>query len=318
MSRIGVVIPFFQRTPGLLARTLQSIVTQRTDSELMVVLVDDASPFPPDQALAGLPPFHGEVVLRRQPNAGPAAARNTGLETLHGQVDHVAFLDSDDVWAPGHLERAERALAAGADFYFADFQRPGRTQTEFQRHGLTGRFTQTVAGCPDILEHTGDLIDTLLRFHIGTGTVVYNHAKFADLRFPTDYRNAHEDTLLWLAIARRAQRVMLSEACIMRCDVGVNVYAGAGWGKPQELCRLRDEVAFFAQVIAEYPLTAPLQALMQERRAANRADAARAIVHQATHGFSGWACLRRYLAMDPAILLLLPGTIGRVLATRLP
>ncbi len=317
MSRIGVIVPFYQRTPGLLARTMQSIVTQRVDSELLVVLVDDTSPVPPEPELAGLPAFRGEIVARRQPNAGPGAARNTGLEMLHGQVDHVAFLDSDDVWAPGHLERAERALAAGAEFYFADYRRANMAQTEFQRHGLIGRFTQPVPGSPDILEHTGDLIDTLLRFHIGTGTVVYDHRKFADLRFPTDYRNAHEDTLMWLAIARRARCVMFSEACVMQCDVGVNVYAASGWGSPQELCGLRDEVAFCAQVMAECPLSPALLALMRQRRAGNRADAARTLVHQAARGFPGWACARRYLAEDPSVLLLVPGTVVRALAKRL-
>jgi succinoglycan biosynthesis protein ExoW len=271
---------------------------------------------PPEPELAGLPSFRGELVVKRQPNAGPAVARNTALEALNGQVDHVGFLDSDDVWAPGHLERAERALAAGAEFYFADYQRANVAQTEFQRHGLIGRFTQSVAGSPDILEHTGDLIDTLLRFHIGTGTVMYDHRSFADLRFPTAYRNAHEDTLMWLAIARRAHRVMFSEACVMQCDVGVNVYAGSGWASPHELCRLRDEVAFYAQVMAECPLSSAMRGLLRQRRAGNRADAARALVHQATHGFPGFECARRYLAEDPAVLLLLPGTVARAVAKR--
>jgi succinoglycan biosynthesis protein ExoW len=316
VTRIGVVVPFYQRTPGLLAQTVRSIVEQCTTAELLIVVVDDASPIPAEPELAGLPAFRGEISLIRQANAGPGAARNTALDALDGKVDLMSFLDSDDVWLHGHLDRAERAMAAGADFYFADYQRAGEAQTEFQRHGLVGRFTQHVAGQPDILEHTGDAIDTLLRFHVGTGAIVYDYRRFADLRFPTTFRNAHEDTLLWLAIASRARRVMLSEACVMQCDVGVNVYAASGWGSPRELCRLRDEVAFCDQVMAEYPLSPALRGLMLQRRAGSRVDAARSLLHQATHGFPGRDCLRRYLAEDPSVLLLLPWVMVRALARR--
>jgi hypothetical protein len=104
---------------------------------------------------------------------------------------------------------------------------------------------------------------------------------------------------------------MFSEVCVMQCDVGVNVYAGSGWGSPQALCRWRDEVAFCAQVLAEYELGAALRALMVQRRAANRVGAARALVHQAAHGFPGWRCVRRYLADDPGVLLLVPRVVAR-------
>jgi succinoglycan biosynthesis protein ExoW len=316
MTRIGVVVPFYQRRPGLLAQTMRSIVEQRTASELQIVVVDDSSPTPLEPELAGLPGFRGELQLIRQANAGPGAARNAALDALHGTVDLMSFLDSDDVWVQGHLDRAERAMAAGADFYFADYQRAGVAQTEFQHYGLIGRFTQQVPGNPDILEHTGDPIDTLLRFHVGTGAIVYDNHRFAGLRFPTTYRNAHEDTLLWLAIASQARRVMLSEACVMQCDVGVNVYAASGWGSPQELCRFCDELAFCDQVMAEYSLSDSLRALMMQRRASVRTDAARAMMHQATHLFPGWRCLRRYLTADPSVLLLLPKVMRRALARR--
>ena len=121
---------------------------------------------------------------------------------------------------------------------------------------------------------------------------------------------------MWLTIARRARRVMFSEACVMQCDVGVNVYAGSGWASTQELCRLRDEVAFYRQVLVEYPLSGVMRTLMCQRRSGNRADAARALVHQATHGFPGFTCVRRYLAEDPAVLLLVPGAVARAVAKR--
>jgi succinoglycan biosynthesis protein ExoW len=316
VSRIGVVVPFYQRNPGLLALTMRSIVEQRTASELDIVVVDDDSPTPAEPELAGLPEFRGEIRLIRQANAGPGAARNTALDALCGKVDHMSFLDSDDVWNAGHLDRAERAMAAGADFYFADYQRANLAQTEFQRHGLAGQYTQQLRGQPDIIEHTGDPIDTLLRYHVGTGTVVYDYRKFPTVRFPREYRNAHEDTLFWLTLAAGAQRVMLSEQCVMQCGVGVNIYTSTGWESTGALCKLRDEYAFCRQVMTEYPLSALQRAHMTKQLKGVRSVAAASLLYQARRGFPGRTCVRRYLAEDPAILGRIPLTLARVLWRR--
>jgi teichuronic acid biosynthesis glycosyltransferase TuaG len=42
-------------------------------------------------------------------NSGPAYARMIGVQAA--QTEWIAFLDSDDVWAPNHLENASRIIA---------------------------------------------------------------------------------------------------------------------------------------------------------------------------------------------------------------
>ena len=83
---------------------LETIRGQRYD-QLEAVLIDDGS----EDDLAGLaahaPPF---VRYVRQAQRGPAAARNLGLRVSSG--DLIAFLDLDDLWAPGHLSRCAAAL----------------------------------------------------------------------------------------------------------------------------------------------------------------------------------------------------------------
>jgi glycosyltransferase involved in cell wall biosynthesis len=60
------------------------------------------------------------VVYVRQPNAGPALARNTGFAASHGR--YVCFLDSDDSWTAGTPQRLVDQLDAHPDIaaVFAD------------------------------------------------------------------------------------------------------------------------------------------------------------------------------------------------------
>ena len=72
----AVVIPAY-RAAGTLAHALDSVMAQ-TLPPRQVVVVDDGSPDGEDLAriVAG---YRGKVVLVRQANAGPAAARNAGV-----------------------------------------------------------------------------------------------------------------------------------------------------------------------------------------------------------------------------------------------
>lgn len=94
---VSVIIPVFRRQePGVAA--LRSVLAQ-TGVDLEVVLVDDGSPEP--FALPADLKDHPAIRLIRQPNGGPAAARNCGIGAARG--DWIAFLDSDDLWRPGKL-----------------------------------------------------------------------------------------------------------------------------------------------------------------------------------------------------------------------
>src|SRR5690606_19333191 len=118
------------RTPGLLNRALRSIATQKGAHSFHVYVVDDSSPVPADGELAGLgEDFTRNIAILRQPNGGPGAARNLALDKMADDTAFVAFLDSDDAWTSNHLNNAAAAFAAGADFYFADYQREEDAQS---------------------------------------------------------------------------------------------------------------------------------------------------------------------------------------------
>lgn len=119
--RVSVVIPLYNKAPYI-GRALDSVAAQDfTDFELIVV--DDGS----TDGGAEIAEGYGDARVRlvRQPNAGPGAARNRGIEEARGAI--IAFLDADDEWLPGYLAEGVRLLdesggeaAAATSCYFAE------------------------------------------------------------------------------------------------------------------------------------------------------------------------------------------------------
>ena len=97
MPTVSVVIPTYNRARWL-GDALRSVL-QQSHPPLEILVVDDGS----TDDTAGLCAQMGPLVRHiPQAHAGAAAARNRGLHEARGE--YVAFLDSDDLWAPRKLE----------------------------------------------------------------------------------------------------------------------------------------------------------------------------------------------------------------------
>ncbi len=106
--KVGVVIPAYN-CGAELERALASLMAQ-TYSSFRFIVVDDGS----DDDLAPTVARFGECgACIRQPQAGPAAARNHALRLL--DTDYIAFLDADDEWLPAKLERQMAFMEAHPD-----------------------------------------------------------------------------------------------------------------------------------------------------------------------------------------------------------
>lgn len=102
---VSVVIPVFNRA-RLVLRAIGSVLAQ-TFEDFELVVVDDAS----TDGLAGALALirHPALrIIRHADRRGAGAARNTGVSASRGNL--VAFLDSDDTWAPQKLERQLAAM----------------------------------------------------------------------------------------------------------------------------------------------------------------------------------------------------------------
>jgi succinoglycan biosynthesis protein ExoW len=95
MFRTNIIIPFWQHDSGILPVAVDSVLAQ-DDGEILVTVIDDGSPVSARAELAAAVAKDAPVVIIEQPNAGPGAARNRGLDETPAEVEYIAFLDSDD------------------------------------------------------------------------------------------------------------------------------------------------------------------------------------------------------------------------------
>lgn len=119
MSLISVVVPSYNRA-SMVRRCYDSVVAQK-HRPLEFLLADDASTDNTAAVTAALPPASGVTVryLCQPQNTGVSAARNMALHAAQGEL--IAFLDSDDVWFPTHLEKLMDAMErTGADVVFSN------------------------------------------------------------------------------------------------------------------------------------------------------------------------------------------------------
>jgi glycosyltransferase involved in cell wall biosynthesis len=99
---VTVVIATYDRS-ALARRLLEQLDAQTLDpSRYEVIVVDDGSKTDVRRALADVRPRYA-LRIERQANAGPAAARQRGVELARGEI--VVFLDDDMSVLPDFLER---------------------------------------------------------------------------------------------------------------------------------------------------------------------------------------------------------------------
>jgi succinoglycan biosynthesis protein ExoW len=246
---ITIVIPYFQRSAGILRKALASIAAQQgCPMPMHVLVVDDASPVSAaDEVAAVNMPASISIQVIRQENSGPGAARNTGLDAAPASTQYVAFLDSDDEWSTDHLARAIAALQLGYNFYFANFYQLGQVVGAFERANRiqVNQHQKLQAKLVDIYAYRGNLFDQVLRGNvIGTSTVVYCWLTFSKIRFQVNFQSAGEDYLFWMALAIQSAKTTFSTKIETTYGKGVNIYAGAGWGTASHLQRIHDEIKF--------------------------------------------------------------------------
>jgi succinoglycan biosynthesis protein ExoW len=202
--RLAVIIPFFQRKPGILARALRSVGQQKIPDGWVVevIVVDDGSPCPAEGEIGNLT-FDGPLRLKviKQEHGGVAAARNRALDEADKDTALIAFLDSDDTWPATHLQRMIRALT-DYDFCFTDSRRIGHYESYLRQYASeTGRYIALAEKKNDFSVIAPEQFVALMlkEFPAQASMVAYKLSIAPHLRFDTRLKAAGEDLLFFVA-----------------------------------------------------------------------------------------------------------------------
>src|ERR1700691_1503329 len=106
IPEVSVIIPTHNRR-AMVRDAIASVLAQR-DASFELIVVDDGSTDRTSDMLASV----DGVTAARTEHRGVAAARNHGVEMAHAPL--IAFLDSDDLWAPD--DKLRRQLAFMREF----------------------------------------------------------------------------------------------------------------------------------------------------------------------------------------------------------
>lgn len=161
-------------------------VRRQTMAEWEVLVVDDASADGSADLVEKTAALDQRIRLIRLPDkVGPGGARNVGIREARGR--YIAFLDSDDCWQPGKLERQLAFMVdRDAAFSFTAMER-------IDEHGRHLAWT----GVPERVDYS----EMLRTNYVGCSTAMYDTSVLGRVEMPLIRRR--QDYALWLRLLRQ-------------------------------------------------------------------------------------------------------------------
>jgi glycosyltransferase involved in cell wall biosynthesis len=258
--RVSVIVPAYNYG-RYLEDALRSILTQSFD-DLEVHVIDDGSTDDTPEVLARC--VDPRVVAHRTDRLGVSRVRVMGISLARAPL--VAWLDADDVWLPGYLERQVAVLDAEPDvgFVFTDFVRTEngelRPETQFE-HCPELRTLNTRparAGGARVIE--GDAFAALAPFAELPGWIqasVHRRSVLEGVRPKPGAMDA-EDLYLQLQAYVRGRAAFIEEPLVEVRRHGSNSYLGSD--------QVRDGVLAVVQAIEhDIPLSPAQRAVLRRR-----------------------------------------------------
>src|SRR4029079_12350151 len=114
-----VIIPVYN-AENYIEQTIRSVL-QQTIADIELIVMNDGSTDGSEKIIVALQQTDKRILYQYKANSGVSDTRNKAIEIARGK--YLAFLDADDVWKPGNLEKKIEALTvSGKKWVFSNLE----------------------------------------------------------------------------------------------------------------------------------------------------------------------------------------------------
>jgi hypothetical protein len=180
---VSVIIPAYNCSKTI-KEAVDSALCQSVVTE--IIIIDDCSPESLEESLLEYRDNPQIRIYRNETNLGVAATRNKGVTLAQGE--YVAFLDSDDIWRQGKLEKQLQLM-----------KKTGAVLSSTARELMEedGACTGRILPVPETITYQNLLYGNV----INCSSVVVK--KEVAEEFPMGDDAIHEDYICWLNILKK-------------------------------------------------------------------------------------------------------------------
>jgi glycosyltransferase involved in cell wall biosynthesis len=211
---ISIIIPTYNREL-FVTEAIQSVLDQEYNGNLEIIISDDGST---DKTLEMAETFGKKVKIIRKPanckTQGVASTRNRGIKA--STQPFVCFLDSDDFYLPGHLNKMVAVFEKDSGLGFA-FCRLLQVKEESGRR-LFKQWTHQYIFKSDIVN---PVVSRSKVVH--TNSFMFRRKVFDTVGYFDESYSIGEDSDLWMRISEQFSGVFSDHfGCAYRIDHGLN------------------------------------------------------------------------------------------------
>ena len=213
MTAFSVIIPTYNRL-SLLQRAIASILAQSHPVD-EIIIIDDGSTDTTAEWVQNLD--DPRIQYLYQSNAGPAAARNLGIQKAKGEW--IALLDSDDEWLPNKIKVQLEFLQKNSDYQVCQCEeiwlKNGERINPHKKHQ----------------KHSGWIFKECLPLCIvSPSAAVFSKKLFLEVGGFDENLPVCEDYDLWLRMALRSPIMTLPEPQIVKYGGHADQLSKRHWG----------------------------------------------------------------------------------------